>query len=575
MMYIRREEMDTAIIKKITIKNFRSIEKIEFNPKSMSIFVGSNDVGKSNILRALNLFFNNQTDYDTFFDFTNDFTKTANTSKKAKEIVISLEIFPPSNYTFVGKYIIWTKKWRIDGWVDETITDQDKNELPNRSKVPAWLRKIKYRYVPAIKGNEFFSKLLSDLHDTLAYVNEAKFHNALKTFMKEVQKQTQDISETLLEHLNVQSSISVPSDLKQLFSTLDFETKINKDFTVSLNQRGDGIKTRHIPVILNFMAENEGFAKSKGAISSHTIWGYEEPENNLEMSKAFELAKSFIEYEENAQIFLTTHSPAFYLLEKDSDDCNIFYVQQSNNSTELTKIKDYGSIHDDMGMMPLIAPFIQEKINAISKLEESNSQLTLLLKRTTKPVLYVEGKTDKTILEIAWDKLFPSTTIPVEIIDSGGHPSIKSLFNSGALPAQKLIIGLMDFDEAFGSYDNVWQKQHTIFDNSIENGLTKKHKDYPRYLSLLPVPNNRKTIASTDLKSSSKLSIEFLFSDEIIKNFISERTSVGGGKYFDFTGDKVKFAESVKTFSNEYFQNIEQVFKQITAIINDYSESTK
>ena len=50
------------IIEKIEIENFRSIKKkvtLEDSPtSSFKVFVGPNNSGKSNILRALNLFFN-------------------------------------------------------------------------------------------------------------------------------------------------------------------------------------------------------------------------------------------------------------------------------------------------------------------------------------------------------------------------------------------------------------------------------------------------------------------------------------------------------------------------------------
>ncbi|MFY7671572.1 AAA family ATPase [Tenacibaculum sp. MEBiC06402] len=54
------------IIKSIRIKYFRSIlnttrGNIKYLPtKDLNIIVGSNDAGKSNYLRALNLFFNNE-----------------------------------------------------------------------------------------------------------------------------------------------------------------------------------------------------------------------------------------------------------------------------------------------------------------------------------------------------------------------------------------------------------------------------------------------------------------------------------------------------------------------------------
>ena len=49
------------VIREIQIKNFRSIRNMTISARKHNVIVGLNDVGKSNILRALNLFFNNQT----------------------------------------------------------------------------------------------------------------------------------------------------------------------------------------------------------------------------------------------------------------------------------------------------------------------------------------------------------------------------------------------------------------------------------------------------------------------------------------------------------------------------------
>ena len=69
------------IIEQIEIKNFRSFgnRKLEsykvLKCQSLNIISGANDSGKSNILRALNLFFNKKTDLNNFFDFGKDFFK--------------------------------------------------------------------------------------------------------------------------------------------------------------------------------------------------------------------------------------------------------------------------------------------------------------------------------------------------------------------------------------------------------------------------------------------------------------------------------------------------------------------
>ena len=60
------------IIQSIEITNFRSIVKLEknFSVSDLNIVVGKNDIGKSNFLKALNLFFNGETDIGKPFSFT-------------------------------------------------------------------------------------------------------------------------------------------------------------------------------------------------------------------------------------------------------------------------------------------------------------------------------------------------------------------------------------------------------------------------------------------------------------------------------------------------------------------------
>ena len=88
------------IIKKITIKNFRSIQKCAIDFEDLTIISGCNDSGKSNLLKALNLFFNNQTDHNTRFDFDADYCKFAVVpDKTAKEIQIELLLIPPQHFS--------------------------------------------------------------------------------------------------------------------------------------------------------------------------------------------------------------------------------------------------------------------------------------------------------------------------------------------------------------------------------------------------------------------------------------------------------------------------------------------
>ena len=88
------------VIEKIEIKNFRSFDNHqEFNNEiikanHLNILSGANDSGKSNILRALNLFFNGYTDIETFFDFNSDFFKSdPDDDKQAQKEIVSIKLW--------------------------------------------------------------------------------------------------------------------------------------------------------------------------------------------------------------------------------------------------------------------------------------------------------------------------------------------------------------------------------------------------------------------------------------------------------------------------------------------------
>lgn len=365
------------IITSVQIKNFRSIKAITRNLSldDLTVFVGQNDNGKSNILRALNLFFNNQTDVGQTFRFSEDYCYHANSGTGSrKEVKIDLTIEPPKSRFKNAQTVLWTKRWKMDGSILESriFVSNGKPVAPN-DNISKWLDKLKYRYVPAIKGRDYFNTLMGELHDAL---NEA--HGALMSvqgqgFISGIQKVTTGITKELTSQIGIASTIQVPADFKQLFSNLDFGSKQGSN-TYHLKQRGDGIKIRHIPVILKYMAEQEKNVSIPGYVKPDTIWGFEEPENNLELRYAFELADTLKRYSSEIQILVTTHSPAFYALQSDGAiDVRRYYVQKDQGlCTTIEAIDNIAGddIHEKMGLLPLITPYLEEANKAQKRIEE-------------------------------------------------------------------------------------------------------------------------------------------------------------------------------------------------------------
>lgn len=85
------------LIKNIEIRHFRSIYSSDLNNlEDFNVFAGTNDSGKSNILKALNLFFNGKTSFFDDFKFEKDFSKLAllkvREKKKGRQF-ISIRIY--------------------------------------------------------------------------------------------------------------------------------------------------------------------------------------------------------------------------------------------------------------------------------------------------------------------------------------------------------------------------------------------------------------------------------------------------------------------------------------------------
>lgn len=384
------------VVREIQIKNFRSIRNLTISAKRLNVIVGLNDVGKSNILRALNLFFNGQTDNGRPYDFDYDFAyHFPAKSKKTKEIVISIKFEVPDTFKHSG-IVTWTKSWRRNGVVLDEVRDEKGKELPTSSRVPLALRNIRYRYVPAVKSKEFYKELLVDLYQTLSQSISIPLQESTEQFADSIKLNTDRLTKGLWESLSIKSVLTVPNNLQEFFKSLVFETRnTDDDFRVPLDLRGDGIQSRHIPQILKFMAEEDQNSRTKGSPRVYTIWGYEEPENGLEISKAFEMAKEFIKISEEIQLFITTHSPAFYIEAQKCAIANVSYIRKEDSGeTKFVDKPNVNFMNEELGIMPIVAPYIQEKVHEIAQYKKIINENFL----TDINTIAVEGITDKSYL---------------------------------------------------------------------------------------------------------------------------------------------------------------------------------
>ena len=114
------------------------------------------------------------------------------------------------------------------------------------------------------------------------------------------------------------------------------------------------------------MAEEDQNSRTKGSPRVYTIWGYEEPENGLEISKAFEMAKEFAEIAKEIQLFVTTHSPAFYIEAQKCPFANVVYIKrEKSGETKIIDKPNVSFMNEELGIMPVVAPYIRERVQEI------------------------------------------------------------------------------------------------------------------------------------------------------------------------------------------------------------------
>lgn len=417
-------------LENIRIKNFRSLRDVSFEAKNLTVFVGCNDEGKSNLLRSLDLFFNSDLRGGYSHDWPRDFCAFSKVPKnKAPQIEITLTFKLPSTFN-LGEPVLWQRIWRQEGLHKDEIRLVSGSELHSRSKAYSFLKAIRFDYVPAIKGPEYFKRILSAVYDMLDATVRHDIRTAAAGFTTEIQRHTKGILTDLQSQLGLKSEIELPTDLRQLFSELEFRSEVG-EHRGGLSQRGDGIKVRHIPVILRWLANQANHLSAAGKPRVVTIWGYEEPENNLETRKCFDLADFFIANSSSVQTFLTTHSPVFYsVFTAAQTDVKVLEVRLDPTAgTALTARtpglpSDVDALHSSMGFLDLLEPHIRDWKQRVNRLQERLDEGM----DSNHPTIFVEGPTGKIILIAILKRYFPTCSdarIVCAASNGGGHAWVK------------------------------------------------------------------------------------------------------------------------------------------------------
>lgn len=527
--------MGNQIIDKIEISNFRSIHHQIIDCKELNIFSGLNDTGKSNVLKALNLFFNNETDFQKQLNFNEDFSKIelakAQKSSKSKQL-IRIKIFfniPKSYKTLKNEKELFVEKtFDRDNLIATKYSNESNSTI--KTSISRILTKIKYIYIPALKGENVIQYLLGLLGE-YKLIDEKD----IEELNSKVNANTVDLSDLLSKSkIAINTTFGLPVLLNDFWQKLNVETqyenfeKLDNEFKASpkaklkklnssyyqipLGFRGEGVKSKYIPPILQWLQD-----KNK---AKNYIWGIDEPENSLEFRAVEELSSLFCNvYSNNNQIFLTSHSLAFINPRKDvKNKPNLFRCLKGElgetiimNFNDLFAEQDRLILFEELGVLEVQQEVIEKWRQGESQLREQIlgyqkkvQEVNDKLSSITKPLVITEGKTDWKHMKAALQ-----------------HFKSKNEFSNldfDFLEYEDIDMGESELDNMCKKYSFVNQPNKIIFifDRDVEKHLKskgdgKKFKKWGNnvFSFCIPIPSHR--------AGYKNISIESYYSDDDLK----------------------------------------------------------
>lgn len=321
-LYLESEKLMISI-EKIKIERFRSILKLELSIDTSFNLVsicGQNNVGKTNTLRAINLFFNPE-EYDIFLD--RPVLKQAQGGASI-DPTITITFFNSDNsfyYEISRSLKEYEENKQFSGLkgckYEKKNTQKISNVELKNDEISSLLKEIRFRYIESI--NIDIPNLIEDLTENIIDVEYTKtrlsktkkeLYNAYKKYTEGLQEILDIFSDKISETFNNFKSewdikFHVPSSV-QTFRDLisnDVELRIDDGGGFNTEQKGSGLQ-RLAVILLNFEILKRMEDKS------HIIC-IDEPDIYLHQGLQKKLKNFFEKNFEKIQIFYTTHSEIF------------------------------------------------------------------------------------------------------------------------------------------------------------------------------------------------------------------------------------------------------------------------
>lgn len=490
----------------ISILNFRGI-KVLRNLKvgEINSFVGKNDSGKSNILKALDAFFNEKFTANDVYKGIDEDEKTEITIRfETNEIINPLaldiegkiklkKVFTFSSTGKLIKELFYTcndidseqylncwglKEVDINGFLTNLnvefsrsgrgVTNLSKIELLDVSTQHLGRREKEYtgdEYLKNLKKSYDFFELpdysLFDAEQDLN-VGSTAFQGQFKPIA------TQSLQNNLV--LTTQIETNVQNDLETEFNAItelmkrnvpnleiikpsvicnwgnlvkfDLALKFTTDtFEIPISNKGTGFKRLLMVAYFEYLAQKTS--------KKHQIFGIEEPETFLHPELQHDLLDSIIALSENSQFFITTHSPVFAGATNNS---NIVVVKK------IDEISNYFNYENEIDILDVVIKELGIRPNYN------------LLNDNYRKAVFVEGSGDVKFWQKAFEKINGGIPEDILLIPCGGD-QVEFFVNAELCrKINRKFIFILDSDKGAADYDSKLANKQLLINKVQELG---------------------------------------------------------------------------------------------------------
>lgn len=378
------------LIQRVRIQGFRSLQNVELPELGgLTALVGRNSSGKSNILRALNLFFNGEVEPNKRLDFRRDHYAQTPRLRQKKRIRIEVRFALPANFKFrppvlegLGREFSVARIWELDQQrVPISRFEAPGSEVEGaESLAEQFLRQITFRYIPnravpadllkaegAAIAKSLTSRVRSDEHAS-AVIRDVS--DAAGRFLSRAGDSMESAGSPITS-----PTLATGSSLADLLSVTGFHGQGAHGHLLADEDWGAGHQAFFLYQVLFSIDTNYGL---HFGWKQATIWGVEEPESALHKDLETRLAHAFrtwaLEPRAKLQIIGTTHSSTFSMAAEQG-----YWLELKGPQTilEHLPIPQLTRASEQQGVSDWIHPALAFPWN---------------------PVVLVEGKTDQRVL---------------------------------------------------------------------------------------------------------------------------------------------------------------------------------